>query len=80
MSAAARDRLRRFRARLATGKVMLRVEVNLADHIDLLLACGVLQEWDDGDRSAIAHATERLLAALAAEHETRFQISVGDRA
>ena len=46
----------------------------------MLVAAGFLERWDDHDKTKIEQATARLLAALVAEHEMRFQISVGDSA
>ena len=61
--------LRRHRERVADGRAILRIEINLLDHTDLLVAAGVLGQWDDQDRVAIERATEALLAALAKESE-----------
>ena len=51
------------------GELILRIEVSLVDHTDLLVSAGVLGQWDDQDRAAIERATEALLRALAAESE-----------
>jgi hypothetical protein len=32
---------------------MLRIEINLLDLIDLLVASGFLAQWDDGDRGEL---------------------------
>jgi hypothetical protein len=80
MSSAAAVRLRRHRQRKREGVVVLQVAVGLADHIDLLVASGLLGEWDDGDRTAIEQATARLLRALAEEAATRFEVPVSDSA
>jgi hypothetical protein len=70
-SAAAR--LRRFRERQREGKVVLKIEVDLVDHTEMLIAAGLLRAWDDDeDRATIEAATARLLRALAREEETRF--------
>jgi hypothetical protein len=78
MTAAARDRLHRFRARQHEGKAVLRVEIDLFRHTEMLVHSGFLAQWDDNNRAAIEAAIARLLRAFA--EETRFQISVGDRA
>jgi hypothetical protein len=61
------DRCKRLRERRAAGRALLQIEIDLFAHTELLISAGVLQQWDDNDRDAIARATERLLAALAAE-------------
>jgi hypothetical protein len=66
-------RCRRHRERQAEGRIVLSVEVNAVDVCDLLIGAGLLPTWDDHDRCAIERAVERLLAALAAERETRFE-------
>jgi len=68
MSTAAR--CKRLRQRQREGKAVLQIEVNLLDLTELLIAAGVLQQWDDNDRDAIARATERLLSVLAAEADS----------
>ena len=71
MTAAAHKRtaLQRHRARVAEGRAILRIEINLLDHTDLLVASGVLQQWDSENRHEIERATEALLRALAKESE-----------
>jgi hypothetical protein len=69
----AAPRLRRFRERRRAGKAVLSIEVNLFDHIEMLKDAGLLKEWDESDRTAIADATERLLRLAAEDSETRFQ-------
>ena len=61
--------VRRHRERVADGRAILRIEINLLDHTDLLVSAGVLGQWDADDRAAIERATERLLRALASESE-----------
>jgi hypothetical protein len=60
-------RCKRLRERRRDGRAILQIEIDLFAHTELLISAGVLQQWDDNDRDAIARATERLLAALAAE-------------
>ena len=55
---------------VADGIAILRIDIDLLDHTDMLVAAGVLGQWDAKDRAAIERATERLLAALAAESES----------
>ena len=64
-------RYRRHRQRKASGLAVLHVEVELHAHTELLLASGLLQQWDDHDRGAVEAATARLLAALARERASR---------
>jgi hypothetical protein len=73
MSTASTSRLHRFRARQREGKAVLHVEVCLAAHRDMLIACGLLQQWDDNDRGAIERGTERLLRTFAEEGRNAFR-------
>jgi hypothetical protein len=52
-----------FRSR-REGKAVLSVEIDQAYQVELLIASGLLQEWDDGDKSKIEQATARLLLVL----------------
>ena len=65
MSTAARKR--RFRERQADGRAVLQVEVNLLEHADMLVAAGLLLQWDAEDRRQVELATARLLELLAGE-------------
>ena len=58
------DRQRRYRARKAAG--LFRVSISLDQGVvDALVATGHLEEWDEGNRQAIAAAIERLLGTYA---------------
>jgi hypothetical protein len=59
--------VRRFRQRQKSGKAVLQVQVDLFQLTEMLISSGFLRAWDDHDRAAVEDATERLLAALAAE-------------
>ena len=61
-------RIRRWRARQATGKAVLHIEIDLFRHTEMLVAAGFLAAWDDHDRAAIEAATARLLTALGETH------------
>ena len=69
-----------FGERQATGRAVLRVDVNLLDHTEMLVAAGFLEQWDDHDRTAIQWATAKMLQALVEEGDTRFEVSVADSA
>jgi hypothetical protein len=60
-------RLRRFRERRALGKAVLSIEVDLFNHTEMLIASGLLKDWDDSNRAAIEVATARMLRAFADE-------------
>jgi hypothetical protein len=59
---------RAYRQRRRQGKACLRLEVDLGELADVLVAGGFLQEWDSADKAAVERATEKLLAVLIAEH------------
>jgi hypothetical protein len=59
-------RMRRYRRRQATGKVLLHVECDEAQVADLLVAAGTLDPLQADDREAIGHAVEKLIRVLAA--------------
>lgn len=65
-TASAADRMRRLRERLASGRVVLQVEVHLADLADALVEAGWLKAWDTEDRAAIRDGLERLIDHLVA--------------
>lgn len=58
------NRMRRHRERLASGRVVLPVEVRLADLADALVEAGWLEAWDQEDRKAIRRGLERLIDHL----------------
>lgn len=58
------DRMRRHRDRLASGRVVLPVEVHLTDVADALVEAGWLEAWDQEDREAIRRGLERLISHL----------------
>jgi endonuclease YncB( thermonuclease family) len=58
------DRMRRHRERLASGRVVLPVEVHLSDLADALVEAGWLEAWDQEDRKAIRRGLERLIDHL----------------
>ena len=59
---------------------MLHIDVNLLDHIDMLVAAGFLAQWDDHDRLKIEEATANLLQSLAEASNTRSGVAVEDDA
>jgi hypothetical protein len=70
-------RLRRFRERQRLGKAVLTIEVDLVDHVEMLLAAGFLEvSLNDPTRAEIEAATSRLLQALVREQETRFDLPI----
>jgi endonuclease YncB( thermonuclease family) len=56
--------MRRHRERLASGRVVLPVEVHLSDLADALVEAGWLEAWDQEDRKAIGRGLERLIDHL----------------
>lgn len=58
------DRMRRHRARMASGRVILPIEVNLSELGDALVEAGWLEAWDQDDRKAIGRGLERLIDHL----------------
>jgi hypothetical protein len=76
-SSAARHRI--FRERKREGKAILQIEVDEFAHLELLKSAGLLKEWDENDRAAVAEATARLLRALAAEDgRTRYHLMISE--
>lgn len=64
------DKMRRYRARRAAGKVVLSVEVDDVDLAERLVEAGFLSRGLADDRQALKEAAERYLAgARAAERE-----------
>jgi hypothetical protein len=64
-------RYRAYRQRRRQGKACLRLEVDLGELADLLVAGGLLQAWDSADKAAVKRAAEKLLAVLIAERGDR---------
>ena len=58
------DRMRRHRERLASGRVVLPVEVHLSDLADALVEAGWMEAWDQEDRKAIGRGLEWLIDHL----------------
>jgi hypothetical protein len=58
------DRQRASRARLAVGRAILRIEVDLGSVADMLVEGGLLEAWDAEDRSKIAAALQRQIELL----------------
>lgn len=62
----AAERMRRLRARRASGTIVLPVPVDEIDHVEKLVACGFLARSKAEDRDEVAKATARLLRAVEA--------------
>ena len=71
-------RQRRHRERLAAGRTVLPVEVNLAAVSLALVDAGYLKEWDDADPAAIRDAVEDLLSDMGAEYMPPPEYDDGD--
>ena len=71
LAAARSRRYRAYRQRRRNGKACLRLEVDLGELTDVLVAGGFLKQWDSADKAAVEGATEKLLAVLIAEHGDR---------
>lgn len=54
------ERQRRYRLRQLAGIRVVTIEVNDAT-MDLMMALGWLEEWDQDDRESIAEAVERIV-------------------
>jgi hypothetical protein len=59
-------RLRRYRARQRSGRVLLRVEVAEVELVEVLVAAGYVDEYRAADRQVVAAAVTRVLADWAA--------------
>ena len=60
------EKVRRCRARKASGKGILPIEVEFAPLADVLVAAGYLEAWDDADRDKLRAALEQALKVWAA--------------
>ncbi len=72
MGASAAARVRRFRARKRAGKVVIPVSVHLERVRNVLLAAGLLKEWDDEDAAAFGAALELAIDLWIAEEERKY--------
>lgn len=57
------ERQCRHRKRLATGRAVLQVEVDLVDAVEMLIEGGLLRDWTD-DRRLIEQALARQIENL----------------
>jgi hypothetical protein len=57
-------RMKRLRARKATGRAVLPIEVDLSELSDVLVDQGRLQQWDCDDREKVKDALQAAFADI----------------